>query len=226
MHRDRERQSKYTEMKINQVAELVDITKKNIRFYEDQGLVDPMRNPENSYREYSMDDVEQLRRVKLLRQLGVSCDNIRKMMAGSLSLDKCMRDRLKELDEEHVSIDHMKTVCEMLSNEAGDLSSVDAAAFLDKMKEYEKGGARFMNVRNSDVKKRRNGAIIAACVVVLFMAAVIALVIWADGIDPAPKGVLIFTIVIFGSIIVGVLVALGQRLKELEGGELDEAGKY
>ena len=74
-------------MKINQVAELVDITKKNIRFYEDQGLVDPMRNPENSYREYSMDDVEQLRRVKLLRQLGVSCDNIRKMMAGSLSFD-------------------------------------------------------------------------------------------------------------------------------------------
>ncbi|MBR3374343.1 MAG: MerR family transcriptional regulator, partial [Firmicutes bacterium] len=33
-------------MKINQVAELVDITKKNIRFYEDQGLVNPDRDPE------------------------------------------------------------------------------------------------------------------------------------------------------------------------------------
>ena len=32
-------------MKINQVEELVGITKKNIRFYEDEGLVSPDRNP-------------------------------------------------------------------------------------------------------------------------------------------------------------------------------------
>ena len=83
-----------------------------------------------------------------------------------------------------------------------------------------------MNVKMSDVKKRRNGAIIAAMVVVLFMIAMIAMIIWADGIDPAPKGVLIFMIAIFGSIIVGVLIALGQRLKEVKGGELDEASKY
>ena len=38
-------------MKINQVEELVDISKKNIRFYEDQGLLNPSRNPENGYRE-------------------------------------------------------------------------------------------------------------------------------------------------------------------------------
>ncbi|MBO7135160.1 MAG: MerR family transcriptional regulator, partial [Spirochaetaceae bacterium] len=32
-------------MKIYQVEELVGITKKNIRFYEDQGLLCPSRNP-------------------------------------------------------------------------------------------------------------------------------------------------------------------------------------
>jgi len=37
-------------MKINQVEELVGITKKNIRFYEEQGLLNPERNPENGYR--------------------------------------------------------------------------------------------------------------------------------------------------------------------------------
>ena len=41
-------------MKINQVEELVGITKKNIRFYEEQGLLNPDRNPENGYREYSL----------------------------------------------------------------------------------------------------------------------------------------------------------------------------
>ena len=36
-------------MKINQVEELVGITKKNIRFYEDQGLISPERNRDNGY---------------------------------------------------------------------------------------------------------------------------------------------------------------------------------
>ena len=213
-------------MKINQVAELVDITKKNIRFYEDQGLVEPGRDPQNGYREYTMDDVEQLRQVKLMRQLGVSCDDIRKMREGKLSLEKCMRDHLIELDRNSMNIEHMKEVCQVMAEEEEDYSSVDASVYLEKMKELEKGGVRFMNVKTSDVKKRRNGAIIAAAVVVLFMLALIGIILWADSMDPAPKGVLIFMIAIFGSVIVGVLIALGQRLKEVEGGELDEADKY
>lgn len=213
-------------MKINQAAELADITKKNIRFYEDQGLVDPDRDPGNGYREYSMNDVNQLKQIKLLRQLGVSCENIRKMRRNELSIEKCMSDRIRELDESKENIAHMKTICEMLSDETSDLASLDANVYLDKMSELEKGGVRFMNVKVSDVQKRRNGAIIAAAVTVLLMAAIIALIIWADGIDPAPKGVLILMIAIFGSIIVGVLIALNQRLRELKGGELDEANKY
>ena len=213
-------------MKINQVEELVDITKKNIRFYEEQGLVDPARDPQNGYREYSLEDVNSLKQVKLLRQLGVSIEDIRKLRRKEISLEKCMNNRLAELEKSSHDIEHMKAVCELLSEEGEDISSVDVNAYLDKMKELEKGGVRFMNVKSSDVKRRRNGAIIAAAVVVIFMAAMIALVIWADGVDPAPKGILILFIVLFGSIIVGVLIALGQRLKEVKGGEIDEASKY
>ena len=213
-------------MKINQVAELVDITKKNIRFYEDQGLVDPGRDPQNGYREYSLDDVRQLMRIKLLRQLGISCDNIRKMKDGKLEIEKCMHDRLRELEEEERSIDHMRTMCDLLSQETGAFSSLDASLYLDRMKELEKGGGKFMNIRMSDVRKRKTGAIIAAAFMVVLMAAMIVLIFWADKIDPAPKGVLIVVIALFGSIIVGVLIALVQRLKEVKKGELDEANKY
>ena len=213
-------------MKINQAAELAGITKKNIRFYEEQGLVDPARDPQNGYREYSLDDVRQLERVKLLRQLGVTCESIRRMMTGELTLKSCMRDRLRELDAAGRSICHMKTVCGLLAEEAEDLSAVDASLYLDRMKELEKGGASFMNVEKTDIKKRRNGAIIAAATVILFMLAMIVLIVRADRIDPAPKGVLILFIAIFGSIIVGVIIALSQRLKEVKGGELDEARKY
>ena len=49
-------------MKINQVEQLVGITKKNIRFYEKEGLLSPERNSENGYREYSETDVEELKK--------------------------------------------------------------------------------------------------------------------------------------------------------------------
>jgi len=47
-------------MRINQAAELAGITSKNIRFYEDQGLITPARDTANGYRDYSMEDIEQL----------------------------------------------------------------------------------------------------------------------------------------------------------------------
>ena len=44
-------------MKIKQVEELVGITSKNIRFYEEQGLLQPRRT-ENGYRDYRTEDVD------------------------------------------------------------------------------------------------------------------------------------------------------------------------
>ena len=46
-------------MKIKQVEELVGITRKNIRFYEEQGLLNVAR-AENGYREYHQADVDRL----------------------------------------------------------------------------------------------------------------------------------------------------------------------
>ena len=213
-------------MKINQVAELVGITKKNIRFYEEQKLVEPGRDSQNGYREYSMDDVRQLEKVKLFRQLGVSCESIRKMEAGELSLAKCMKNRLKELDEAEQSIGYMKILCTQLAENDGDYSSMDASACLERMKELEKGGGKFMDVEKTDTRRRKTGAIIAAAVVVLFMIAMIVMFFWANEMDPAPKGILIFCLVVFGAVIIGVIIALIQRLKEVKGGEIDEARKY
>ncbi len=48
-------------MKIKQVEELVGITRKNIRFYEEQGLLNVAR-AENGYREYHQADVDRLRK--------------------------------------------------------------------------------------------------------------------------------------------------------------------
>ena len=45
-------------MKINEVEAAVGVTKKNIRFYEEEGLITPGREPGNGYRSYTQADVE------------------------------------------------------------------------------------------------------------------------------------------------------------------------
>ena len=213
-------------MKINQVAELAGMTSKNIRFYEDQGLIKPGRDPQNGYREYTLEDAKQLERIKLLRQLGISCENIRMLLNDELDFDTCMSDHMSRLDRDRENLDHMKTLCHMLSDEVDDVSGIDAAAYLDRMKELEKGGVRFVNVKMSDVKKRKTGAILSAIAVIMIAALTLVAMLMANSEDPAPWGVIAVMVIIFGGIIVGVAVALAQRLSEVKRGEIDEASKY
>ena len=213
-------------MKINQVAELAGITSKNIRFYEDQGLIKPGRDPQNGYREYTLEDAEQLGRIKLLRQLGISCDTIRRLQNGELDFDTCMSGHMAKLDREGEDIDNMKALCRMLSDEVDDISEIKASVYLERMKELEKGGVRFVNIKMSDVKKRKTGAILSAVAVIMAAVLLIAAVLLANSEDPAPRGVIAVFVITFGAIIVGVAVALVQRLGEVEKGEIDEASKY
>ena len=60
-------------MQIKHVEELVGITRKNIRFYEDQGLLRP-RRADNGYREYHEEEITRLKQIKILN--GYSTENI------------------------------------------------------------------------------------------------------------------------------------------------------
>ena len=133
---------------------------------------------------------------------------------------------MAKLDREGENLGHMKALCRMLSDEVDDISEIKASVYLERMKELEKGGVRFVNVRMSDVKKRKTGAILSAIAVIMVSALLIIAVLLANGEDPAPWGVIAVFVIIFGGIIVGVVVALVQRLGEVKRGEIDEASKY
>ena len=83
-----------------------------------------------------------------------------------------------------------------------------------------------MDVSNTDVKKKKNGALIAAIVFSLLIISYLLLI----GIAGIPDGMPISMMILIGSIgaivIIGCIVALIQRFKEIEGGEEDEASKY
>ena len=76
-------------MKIKQVEELVGITRKNIRFYEEQGLLSVER-AENGYREYSLKDVKRLQEIRFLRKLFIPIEDMREVFEGKKSLTSCL----------------------------------------------------------------------------------------------------------------------------------------
>ena len=90
-------------LKINEVEALVGITRKNIRFYEAEGLLSPRRNSQNGYRDYGETEVEVLRRIKLLRKLGLPLEEIRQMQHGAYTVGDGMRRHLVSLERERPS---------------------------------------------------------------------------------------------------------------------------
>lgn len=69
-------------MKIGEVAARTGLTRKAIRYYEEEGLVRPREDPWNSYRDYSEEDVERLQHIAVLRDAGLGVSEIRQILDG------------------------------------------------------------------------------------------------------------------------------------------------
>ena len=216
-------------MKINEVEAQVGITKKNIRFYEEQGLLSPRRNSENGYRDYGEAEVTVLRQIKLMRKLGVPLEEIRRMQAGGTVADG-MRRHLVTLERERSSLEQSILLCQSLKNREERLDALDAAALLEEMERLEQTGTTFRDKQKQDAKPvRYAGAVVMALLTTALMAALIVLMVWGFTVDPAdapPLALLLVLVAIPGVIILGVLLALFQRIKEIQKGEEDDAKNY
>ena len=213
-------------MKIKQVEELVGITRKNIRFYEEQGLLNVER-AENGYREYHTADIARLQEIKLFRKMDISIEEMRALFEKRKSLQVCLEQHLGELERRSEGLVKMQEMCQRLIAEHQSLDTLNAENCLEEIEQMEKEGAKFMNVNKTDVhKKKRTGAIIGAAVMTVLMLVTIIIVFWANAQDPIPLGLLLLIAGIPAVIIAGTLIALAGRMKEIEGGEEDEASKY
>ena len=217
-------------MKINQVEQLVGITKKNIRFYEEQGLLSPGRNRENGYRDYTEEDVKKLEQIKLFRKLGLPLEEIRRMQAGESTVADSMKRHLVTLEREQQNISHSIRLCSMMKEKEGLLSDLDTHSLLSQMEEMEKEGTFFRDIKKRDVRQKRYmGALIASAAMVILMAGVILLMVWAFRTDPEeapPLPVMAIIVAVPAVVIIGVLLSLIQRIGEIKKGEADDARKF
>lgn len=212
-------------MKINEVEQQVGVTKKNIRFYEQQGLLHPKRNSENGYREYDEADVNCLKKIKLLRKLSMPIEEIRRIQNGELLLMDALNRQLIVLEREKANLAETSGLCRLILEDSNLYQNLSPDKYLERMMEMEEKGTKFRNVSSDTIRKKR-GSILAAIFFILIMAVLIGTMVWGYTQDPIPNLLFGLFLLIPLFIICAVIVALLQRIKELEGGEEDVARKY
>lgn len=116
-------------MNSKEIEQRSGLTRANIRYYEQEGLLAPARR-ENKYRDYSEEDLETLLRIALLRNLGFSLDEIRRLQSGELELAAAMRERSAALEAEGQRLLTAKSVCDAILREVTSYSALQPETYL------------------------------------------------------------------------------------------------
>lgn len=119
-------------MQIRELEARAGMERASIRYYEREGLLCPARQ-ENGYRDYSEADLNELLRIRLLRQLGLSVEAIRALQQGTLRLADALTDRQAELAGMAVNVQRAGLVCRALCSAAPDYHALDAAGYLEQL---------------------------------------------------------------------------------------------
>ena len=102
----------------------------NIRIYEAEGLISPLREA-NGYRNYSEADLELLLRIKLLRTLGLSLEEIKSLSQGEEELTTALDAQLARLNQEQAERARAEAVCRSMREDNVQFETLDAQRYLD-----------------------------------------------------------------------------------------------
>lgn len=111
------------------------LTRKAVEYYEDKGLIHPQKS-ENGYRDYSIKDLEILKKIAIFRKLGMSISDIYQCISsGGDTLSSVLREKQHQLDLD----EKRKVILEMIVKGESD-ELINEKISLLEMKEtiYEK----------------------------------------------------------------------------------------
>ena len=134
-------------MKIKEVELLLDIPEATIRFYEKEGLLTPQRN-NNSYREYSNEDIERLKKIIILRKIGISVEDIRHILDNTLSLQEALTHTITDLNNQIKEIEGAIKVCSIMQDRKEDMNTFDEDYYWNTIITEENNGNKFFELVN------------------------------------------------------------------------------
>ena len=112
-----------------------------IRFYEREGLITPQRK-ENGYREYTQDDLQQLLKIKLLRQLGIPLETIKGLQQGPEDFGAALAAQIRVLERKIMETARAKDICTELYQANTSYADLNAEYYLRQLNRPEQHLAR------------------------------------------------------------------------------------
>ena len=139
-------------MTIKQLEQRLDIPRATIRFYEKENLISPKRN-DNSYREYSEEDVATLKKIIVLRKIGLSVSDIKQVLDGECTLQSLLEKNILELQNQIKELEGAISVSKKMQDRNEDIFSLDENMYWTEIDKLEKSGLKFQEILNIEFEK-------------------------------------------------------------------------
>lgn len=133
-------------MRIQELEQRTGLDRATIRYYEREDLIHPWR-AENGYREYSDEDVQQLLKIKLLRQLEMPIEQIRRLQQGSGDFETAVEAQIAHLSDRIGEQKRARVICQTLCSDGAKFETLDAAHYLKLMESLPSEDAERKNFR-------------------------------------------------------------------------------
>ncbi len=132
-------------MTIKEVEQILGLPRATVRFYEKEGLIEPKRG-ENGYRDYSQMDIIRLKKIVILRKIGLSVNDILDIFDGAKTMAEVLGENIVNLQKQINELNGAKNLtCKMLEDKV-EIASFDADLYWNNIVEEEKKGNTFIDI--------------------------------------------------------------------------------
>lgn len=142
-------------MTIKELENELKIPRATIRFYEKENLISPARS-NNGYRDYSEDDLSKLKKIIILRKLGITVNDIKSVFEGENELENIVTENIKEIEKQikelSGALNLSKVICERNEN----IESFDEDFYWNYVETEEKNGNKFIDIFDGIVKYEKH----------------------------------------------------------------------
>jgi len=139
-------------MQIQELERQTGLDRATIRFYEKEGLIQPLRL-QNGYRDYSNKNLSDLLKIKLLRQIGLPVDTIRQLMEGREELQSVLDNQLSVIQNRKDFLTNAEEVCRQMKSDRVSFDTVEPVKYLNALEETAQPHSARVNLQSFPYKE-------------------------------------------------------------------------
>lgn len=146
-------------MKIKEVEQSLEVPRATIRYYEKEGLLAPTREG-NAYRNYSDDDVEKLKKIIILRKIGIPVEEIHDLFDGVKPMNEVLETNIENLQNQMGELQRALRLSQKMIDDTVEFSSMDVNAYWNRIEDEERQGNTFIDIAK-DIAKVEKGVFVS-----------------------------------------------------------------